>query len=331
MIRAALKEQIKEYRKTLTISERNQSYTRIPRWRYPFAAESKFYSLLAGIFSEYTLRVEKFIKGTETQDRSVLKTQDFRTDAVETDISNFFDKLKADIDSDFAAGLIMGTSAAAYVNSIMVFLRRFDEGQLREYMQRLLGSSVPFTTDWWDSVSKNWADNLAKRIKANLDEYAEKVHLFILKGYQKGILHDELIQQLKLFDNSLTDSRASFIARDLTGSLNSEVNRNLQMGIGISLYLWKTMGDERVRGNPAGKYPNAIPNHYEMQDLVCSWHDSTVISYDKGKNWVPKNGTMPLVHAGDDWGCRCISAPYDLDLIKQIDSEIEGENNGETE
>jgi SPP1 gp7 family putative phage head morphogenesis protein len=85
-------------------------------------------------------------------------------------------------------------------------------------------------------------------------------------------------------------SRAKLIARDQTSKFNGSLNRIRQQQAGITEYRWSTSHDERVRGNPDGKYPNARPSHWAREDKVFAW--------DKP----PSDG-----HPGEPINCRCVA------------------------
>lgn len=62
--------------------------------------------------------------------------------------------------------------------------------------------------------------------------------------------------------------------------------------LGIKKYRWRHSRDERVRGNPGGKYPKARPSHWAREGKIYSWNDP------------PPGG-----HPGMDYQCRCTAEP----------------------
>lgn len=98
----------------------------------------------------------------------------------------------------------------------------------------------------------------------------------------------------ELFDRGgVSDSRAELIARDQTLKTNAEINGARQESAGIERYIWSTSLDERVRGNPAGRWPDAEISHYDLEGKIFSWDDP------------PEPG-----HPGEDYQCRCVALPY---------------------
>jgi uncharacterized protein with gpF-like domain len=92
--------------------------------------------------------------------------------------------------------------------------------------------------------------------------------------------------------------------------------------IGMEFYIWRTAQDERVRGNPLGKFPKAIPSHYIMDDLFCTWNDFNVYSSDSGKTWKPRTQLMEHDHPGRPIACRCSAEPVWNIYAKDLDDEI---------
>ena len=91
---------------------------------------------------------------------------------------------------------------------------------------------------------------------------------------------------------------ARVIARDQTNKLSGNVSQAMQAAAGVSRYTWRTVGDERVRGNPTGLYPDALPSHYELDGQVFSWDDP------------PEVGPyMRRGHPGSAIQCRCYAEP----------------------
>lgn len=124
-------------------------------------------------------------------------------------------------------------------------------------------------------------------IKGLADETIKNVSTVILNGVlQGGSIANVKAELQKVFEAS--DRRAQFIARDQLATVNAELNRIRQQQAGVTTYIWRTMGDERVRGNPDGKYPHAKPSHWAREGKQ--------FRYDEP----PAGG-----HPGQDFGCRC--------------------------
>jgi uncharacterized protein with gpF-like domain len=83
----------------------------------------------------------------------------------------------------------------------------------------------------------------------------------------------------------------------------AEENKKHMKELGLKLYEWSTASDERVR-----------PSHVLMEGKICKWDDSTVCSID-GRTWKPRPEGAPIVHPGEEDGCRCVALSYEKELI----------------
>ena len=82
----------------------------------------------------------------------------------------------------------------------------------------------------------------------------------------------------------VSDSRAKLIARDQVAKLNGALTQQRQRDIGVEGYIWRTVGDERVRDT-----------HEEVDGQFFSW-DSPPSETDDN-------------HPGEDYQCRCWAEP----------------------
>lgn len=87
-------------------------------------------------------------------------------------------------------------------------------------------------------------------------------------------------------------SRADLIARDQTATLTSQLTRVRARQAGSETYTWSTSRDERVRGNPQGRYPRAKPSHWAREGKTFRWDQP------------PSDG-----HPGEPINCRCVALP----------------------
>lgn len=157
-------------------------------------------------------------------------------------------------------------------------------------------------------------------IKSIPGEYLGQIAKAVTDNFAGISLPDNrsLLQQIMEVSKS-SKKRAQLIARDQTSKLTSAVNKTRQSSIGVSMYIWHNMKDERVVGNPGGLYPKgnkAHGNHWIMEGVHCRWDDNTVYSADKGKTWKKRKSEMPESIPGWEIQCRCFAEPViDLDEI----------------
>lgn len=82
----------------------------------------------------------------------------------------------------------------------------------------------------------------------------------------------------------VTDSRAKLIARDQVSKLNGALTQQRQRDIGVEGYIWRTVGDERVRDT-----------HEEQDGKFFTWDNPPSETDDN--------------HPGEDYQCRCWAEP----------------------
>jgi len=153
-----------------------------------------------------------------------------------------------------------------------------------------------------NSLRKAWSKNYAGLITAVTDETVAKVGRIVYEGFavgesyksiEKKIISGGPIEALKNPPFNTARKRSRLIARDQIGKLNGKLIEKRQTQLGIDSYIWRTSLDERVRGNPSGRYPNAVPSHYGREGKVYKWDTP------------PEGG-----HPGEAILCRCTAEPY---------------------
>lgn len=161
----------------------------------------------------------------------------------------------------------------------------------------------------------------AMYIKTIPTELVLRVSDRVLQHY-KGIPFPEnrTLQKQIQEEFHVSDGRAKVLARDQTAKMNTSISAMRQKAVGIDMYIWRTVNDERVVGTPGGKYPKGTKlhkNHYIMEGKCCRWDDPNVYSDDNGKTWKQRTEQMPHNHPGDDIMCRCRPEAFiDIEALK---------------
>lgn len=115
----------------------------------------------------------------------------------------------------------------------------------------------------------------------------------LIEGARPGDIRAGLIERL-----GISESRAMLIARDQIGKLSGKINETNQRLADVDSYTWMDMDDERVRGNPSGKYPRARPSHHALSGKVFRWSDPPVSGHGGQR-----------LHPGQPIQCRCWPDP----------------------
>lgn len=141
----------------------------------------------------------------------------------------------------------------------------------------------------------SFRDKNVAKIKSLAGQQLDEITAILANAEIEAMrVEDIRAQLLDRFD--VNKSKADLLARDQVLKLNGELTQVRQEGVGITQYIWTTSHDERVRGNPAGKWPHGL--HYQLDGTVQSWADPPICSPDGRRE-----------HPGLDYQCRCTAFP----------------------
>lgn len=113
-----------------------------------------------------------------------------------------------------------------------------------------------------------------------------------LRDMAEGKGLPEIMEQ---FDGMVENRKnhAKMVARTQISTFNSLTSKARAQNLGIQKAVWVSSRDERVRGNPSGKYPNARPSHYWANGKEFDLSEG--LKFPNGETLLP--GTSP--------NCRC--------------------------
>jgi SPP1 gp7 family putative phage head morphogenesis protein len=189
-------------------------------------------------------------------------------------------------------------------------------GELRKQVKAALGVDIVGHDARVPAMLAHFtAENVAliQRIPARL---FDDVGARVTRAFTAGRRHEDLAREIAKAEGT-TENAARLIARDQIGKLNGQVNASRQQELGIRSFTWKTVGDERVRGDPDGLYPKARPSHFDRDDTVYTYDD-------------PPHGDDGPELPGEPINCRCTAEPVFDDILDQIDPG-EGAGDDDTE
>lgn len=234
--------------------------------------------------------------------------------------SNVQEQQSKDID-ELTAGMLLwwATKMAAVSYTVLGYfdaVNGFNDDQFRLVVKDVFKIDLP------TSSSKPWDGKPISPLDIMLAKFGDKADVYRQEPYLAGIkdnwlktqtvytnktvvntLHDlDLILRNSTVSQAakdrvivaindkfgVTERRFDQFGRQQVNSLDTQLSESRQQSIGSEEYEWDTQQDERVRGNPYGLYPNAVPSHYARQGEIFRW-DSP-----------PTGG-----HPGEAPGCRC--------------------------
>lgn len=112
-----------------------------------------------------------------------------------------------------------------------------------------------------------WVQRQIDLIKSVPRELHGNVKRVVWKGVQEGkglsAITEEIHTEAR---GTISYSRANLIARDQCGTMSAGIAREQMKSAGCYTYIWRNSQDERVRGNPTGRYPKAKPSHWAERE-----------------------------------------------------------------
>lgn len=261
------------------------------KWNYPAGAEMRYRVFMRRLVEKWREQVKNMLPHLER----IVGERDLehKTDAWTNSLDNVL--------ATFKMGLDDATNPHV-VNSTLLEIGKqtsnFNEDEWHKIIKGVLGVDV-YTPE---RFLKSHIESFVKENSTLITKLKEETYHDCSRILTSGIRNGDRVEQLRkdlLSDSDLepgrfrtVETRAELIARDQVGKLNGELTLNRQTGLGITEYIWRTVKDERVRGDPAGLYPNARPSHYDREGVKYSWDDP------------PEGG-----HPGEAIQCRCFAEP----------------------
>lgn len=183
----------------------------------------------------------------------------------------------------------------------------FEQKQWQKYATMTIGRAWEESEEWAIEALKEWEATQLSLIKSVGEKQIAMAGVAVREGVRNGIHSSSIAKQLQADLVDLSKAKAKIIARDQVGKLYGILSQKQDENMGVEQYDWRTSADERVRGNPRGKYKRSIPSHFLMHGKTCLWANPTV--WKVGDDFVPRDMTAPMVHPGMEIMCRCVSIP----------------------
>lgn len=126
---------------------------------------------------------------------------------------------------------------------------------------------------------------------------ASRIEATVLKALTTGQTHDQLERELQAKAFGYAEQRAELIAIDQIGKLYGQINIQRMRDLGITEFEWVSAHDERVRGNPNGRYKKAVPSHWHRHGKTFA-----IANPPLGRNGEREYPGTPV-------RCRCTASP----------------------
>lgn len=140
----------------------------------------------------------------------------------------------------------------------------------------------------WRRENVGLITSIAKRLHADVRDV-------VRAGAREGTRVETIADQIRE-RFGVSQSRGNLIARDQILKGNADLTVARCSEVGITRYRWSTSHDERVRGNPSGKWPKGL--HYALDGQIFEFANPPVVSLDGDR-----------ANPGTDYQCRCVAIP----------------------
>lgn len=187
-------------------------------------------------------------------------------------------------------------------------LKQFEDKEFAKQFEKAINVSIKEQAEWWDSMQSYWANNNYQLIRSNASNFINKINTIVEQAVINGTTVRDLQKEIEKATYGLSESKCRLLARDQIGKLQGLISQGQMTELGLSMYIWSTSGDERVRDS-----------HKEMEGLLCNWNDSTVYSEDGGKTWIDRPSSAVQMHPGQDIQCRCVALAFFPEIEKQFE------------
>lgn len=265
------------------------------------------------------LRLNSWISETAGNHRQ--DSENIRLDGFFLDLSTIKETLMAMLDGMFGpqsslTAAIFGTARKA---------NKFNKNRAQKMIENTIRGSYYPHEPWVDEAIQAWATANLDLVKSLSQEYIVKMNETVQSAVTQGKTYQEVTDDLLKMGQNLTVSRARLIAVDQLGKLHGHLTKGRYQDAGLDLYEWRCSQDERVRGNPRGRYPSALPSHWKAHGMVCQWSNDSTYRPTGTRTFVPRPSDVPSAIPGYPIRCRCHAKPLWADLVGSVDDEIRSE------
>lgn len=306
------------------------------RWLYPYQAEREYIKALEGLTLPLLAQLIELIKSAFP---TLLREAGVKADALRADdwvdtLTEMILAANVDLKALFGEAGDAREGLWLLITNSGMDTYLFNRKQWGKTTSAMLGFEYQTPEAWWPTMSKAWAQENYNLISSASSSQITSINELAMRAVRTGMTPAQLAAELDKL-NLKYRKRIELIAVDQIGKLNGALTKARQTEAGLDFYTWDTANDERVRGRPGGKYPNAIPSHWAMQGMMCRWDNNNVyadpatdiVRDERGDivsiNWQTRRMDMPFAIPGEEIRCRCTATPVWESFLMNADQEIE--------
>jgi SPP1 gp7 family putative phage head morphogenesis protein len=257
----------------------------------PLAIERRYYKAVLGLINEMDRQVKKIllpklpnIVAQANRLKPISYTDVSNLDNYDDELWKLFQLIRTGFFSQYSDDDILDITS-----QIGRAVASENGRAINTVYKGITGVDIFISEPWLKPELAIFANANVSLIKTLSERHFSAIELMVTDGIQRGLRHEEIAKALQDGPFSATPKQAALIARDQVSKLNGQLTELRQKQAGISRYIWRTVGDERVR-----------ESHQELDGQIFSWDDP------------PEVG-----HPGYDYQCRCYAEPVIEDLLEE--------------
>lgn len=235
--------------------------------------------------NEVETQVIPYLPSLQAEFESMRPTNDdseIRNDSVSDKVSALFNSVRIAV-AKKAGDYVVGSIVESYANMI----NNWNKKEVLAAFKSGMGIDLFQGEPWLSEEMNLWAKMNVDLVKDVSTVFLTQSERLVLDGLRRGVRSEMIGKQiLKSTDldkgrYKTAETRAKIIGRDQVSKLNGTLNRLRQEQAGVQKYIWRTVGDARVRETHA---------------------------MNNGREFTWAEGWEGL-HPGDDYNCRCFAEP----------------------
>lgn len=286
---------------------------KIPKRRPSSRPEVEYFAALARLVGKLSAAVRRVVlPRLPAIVRELARTDDSRADAAE-----ILDKTIGDLRLAWAASAPLSEirkTAKKAGRKVSEADKRDQDRIVKTVLKIDLELAEPWLTPKIDQFAKDNAALVRKVGEGFADSLQDKIAEGVRKGKRAEELEAEIVRDFVGEGEEIQKAkrRAKLIARDQAAKLRADITKTRQQAIGVKRYRWRTVGDQRVRGEGESKrWPGS---HAARENEIFEW----------GKPIRPqlrKKGLVPAKidgHPGEPINCRCYAEPVLSDVVEGL-------------
>ncbi|UOK17924.1 hypothetical protein [Escherichia phage BUCT618] len=227
--------------------------------RHPVRIEQQYAKMLRGIIDGINAELKTRI-ADELKAEIAAREDGYRVD----DLSAVLRAIRS-----LATGNIPGLS---FVRNIGDSIRSAIDGNWQKAINQAIGVNVALPGTDMSANIDAWAEENTALITNLTQSYLSKITTAVNSGFRDGLSWRDISKNIRA-ETGVAKRRADLIARDQVATMNMQVTKQRAADLEIKQFVWRTMEDQRVRGNPSGRYPKAKPSHYARNGKTYNWSD----------------------------------------------------------